>query len=51
MLAVVADRMAFGIGGLFPVLTGPLALAVLTFDSGFRCLGHGVPFLQVGKAL
>jgi len=47
MLAVVADRMAFGIGRLRLVPTSPLAFAVLAFDSGLRGLGHGVPFLQL----
>jgi hypothetical protein len=49
MLAVVADRIAFGIDRLCPVPTGPLAFAVLAYDSGFRCFGHGVPFLQVSE--
>jgi hypothetical protein len=44
-----SPRMAFGIGRLCPVPTGPLAFAVLGFDCGFRCLGHGEPFLQLSE--
>jgi hypothetical protein len=49
MRAVVADCMALGIGRLRPVPTSPLAFTVLAFDSGFRRLGHGVPFLQLSE--
>lgn len=46
MRAIVADRMALGIVRLRSVLTNPLVFAMLTFDSGFRRLGHGVLFFQ-----
>ena len=49
MLAVVADRLALGIGRLRPVPTSSLAFAVLAFDSGFRRLGHGLSFLQLSE--
>jgi len=32
------------------VPAGPLAFVVLAFDSGFQCLGHGLPFLQLSDA-
>jgi hypothetical protein len=43
----IPKRALFGIGRLCPVPAGPLAFAVLAFDSGFQCLGHGLPFLQL----
>jgi hypothetical protein len=50
MRAVVADRMALGIVRLRPVLTNPLAFAMLTFNSGFRRLGHGVLFFATQRS-
>jgi hypothetical protein len=51
MLVVVAEGLSFGIGRLRPVPTSPLAFAVPAFESVFRCLSHGVPFLQLSEAL